>query len=168
MKVLEGFEWILQHRNIIQKEKKWLKTSKPPMLVGSFQVPNMRWRVWKLVFLTPTGQIDQKNTIETSDSMQKVFKNSLQSWKKWQLLGKISVQDNVNHMGISFLISLNNPLLKNVPHVGSFWHFIITCICVFVYFVFVFLYLHVWHMGISFLTSLNNPLLKNIPQVGGF
>ena len=39
----------------------------------------------------------------------------------------------VRHMGISFLISLNNPLFKNMPYVGSFWHFIICCICVFVY-----------------------------------
>merc|ERR1712173_111461 len=39
----------------------------------------------------------------------------------------------VRHMGISFLISLNNPLFKNIPHVGSFWHFVICCICVFVY-----------------------------------
>ena len=36
-------------------------------------------------------------------------------------------------MGISFLISLNNPLFKNILHVGSFWHFVICCICVFVY-----------------------------------
>ena len=28
-------------------------------------------------------------------------------------------------MGISFLISLNNPLFKNIPHVRSFWHFVI-------------------------------------------
>ena len=37
------------------------------------------------------------------------------------------------HMGISFFISLNNPLFKNIPHVRSFWHFVICCICVFVY-----------------------------------
>ena len=37
------------------------------------------------------------------------------------------------HVGISFLISLNNPLFKNIPHVGSFWHFVICCICVFVH-----------------------------------
>merc|ERR1711989_295194 len=36
-------------------------------------------------------------------------------------------------MGIKFLISLNNPLFKNMPHVGSFSHFLICCICVFVY-----------------------------------
>ena len=36
------------------------------------------------------------------------------------------------HMGISFLTSLNNPLFKNIPHGGSFWHFVICCICVFV------------------------------------
>ena len=36
------------------------------------------------------------------------------------------------HMRISFLTSLNNPLFKNIPHGGSFWHFVICCICVFV------------------------------------
>ena len=66
-------------------------------------------------------------------------------------------------MGMSFLISLNNPLFKNIQHVGSFWYFIICCICVFV-----FLYLHVWFMEISFLISLNNPLFKNIQHVGAF
>merc|ERR1712066_689460 len=38
----------------------------------------------------------------------------------------------IRHVGMSFLISLNNPLFKNIPHVGSFWHFAICCICVFV------------------------------------
>ena len=36
-------------------------------------------------------------------------------------------------MGIPFLISLNNPLFKNIPHVGSFCYLVIWCICVFVY-----------------------------------
>ena len=35
------------------------------------------------------------------------------------------------YMGISFLKSLNNPLFKDIPHVGSFRHFVIWCICVF-------------------------------------
>ena len=38
------------------------------------------------------------------------------------------------HMGILFLIPLNNPLFKNIPHIGSFWYFIICSICVFLYF----------------------------------
>ena len=29
------------------------------------------------------------------------------------------------------MISLNNPLFKNMPYVGCFWHFVICCICVF-------------------------------------
>ena len=37
-----------------------------------------------------------------------------------------------------FLISLNNPLSKNIPHVESFWHFVICCICVFCICIFVF------------------------------
>ena len=41
-------------------------------------------------------------------------------------------------MGISFLIPLNNPLFKNMPHVGSFWHLTIWCICVFCICIFVF------------------------------
>ena len=40
---------------------------------------------------------------------------------------------HVWHMEMSFLISLNNPLFKNMPYVGSFWQFVICCICVFVY-----------------------------------
>ena len=36
----------------------------------------------------------------------------------------------------NFLISLNNPLFKNIPLVRSFWHFVICCICVFRIFVF--------------------------------
>ena len=36
-------------------------------------------------------------------------------------------------IGISFLISLNNSLFKNIQHVGAFWYFVICCICVFVY-----------------------------------
>ena len=31
------------------------------------------------------------------------------------------------------MIPLNNPRFENLPHVGSFWHFVICCICVFVY-----------------------------------
>ena len=49
------------------------------------------------------------------------------------------------HMWISFLIPLNNPLLKNIPYVGSFWHCGLCCICVFVY-----LYLCLTHGNISF------------------
>ena len=47
-------------------------------------------------------------------------------------------------MGISFLIPLNNPLFKNMPHVGSFWHLTICCVCVFVYFVIVFVFFFVF------------------------
>jgi len=42
------------------------------------------------------------------------------------------------HIGISFLMSLNNPLFKNIPHIGSFWHFVICFICVFCICIFVF------------------------------
>ena len=65
-------------------------------------------------------------------------------------------------------ISLNNRLFKNMPHVGSFWQFVICCICVFVYFVFVMLYMRVWHMGTSLLIPFYNHLFKNIPHVGSF
>ena len=88
IKVLEGFDWILQHRNIIQKEKKWLKTSKPPMFGGSFQVPNMRWRVWKLVFLTAAGQIDQKNQLKQVTQCKKCSKTAAKVSKKVTTFGK--------------------------------------------------------------------------------
>ena len=34
---------------------------------------------------------------------------------------------------ISFLMSLNRWLFKNIAHAGYFWHFLICCTCVFVY-----------------------------------
>ena len=37
------------------------------------------------------------------------------------------------HMAISFLIFFYNPHFKNMPHIGSFWHFVMCCISVFVY-----------------------------------
>ena len=65
------------------------------------------------------------------------------------------------HMGISFFISLNNPLFKNIPHVRSFWHFVICCICVFVYFVFVFLvFARLTHGNIIFDTLEQSPFQK--------
>ena len=66
-------------------------------------------------------------------------------------------------MGISFLISLNNPLFKNI--VESFWHFVICCICVAMYLcicIFVFLYLCMRHLVISVLISLDQELSENI------
>ena len=46
----------------------------------------------------------------------------------------------MRHLGISVLISLNNPLFKNMPHDGSLQHcyyaefvYLCICICVFVY-----------------------------------
>ena len=57
----------------------------------------------------------------------------------------------VRHLGISFFKSLNNPLFKNIPHVGSFWHFVVGRICVFVYFVLVFfVFAHFTHANIIF------------------
>ena len=47
----------------------------------------------------------------------------------------IYVFAHLTHGSIIFYMSdLNNPLFKNIPHVGSFWHFVICSICVFVYF----------------------------------
>ena len=49
------------------------------------------------------------------------------------------------------MISLNNLLFKNIPHVGSFWHFVLCCICVFVYFVIVFfVFVRLTHESIIF------------------
>ena len=54
-------------------------------------------------------------------------------------------------MGISFLISLNNPLFKNILHNGSFWHFVICCICVFLYFcICIFVFVRLAHMIMIF------------------
>jgi len=49
------------------------------------------------------------------------------------------------------LIPLNNPLFKNIPHNGSFWHFVICCICVFVYFcICIFVFVRLAHMIMIF------------------
>ena len=70
------------------------------------------------------------------------------------------------HMGMSFFISLNKPLLEYTPHIGSFWQFVICCIYVIVYFIFVFVCLT--NGNINFWIPLNNPLFKNIPHIGSF
>ena len=58
------------------------------------------------------------------------------------------------HVWISFLIPLNNPLFKNIPHVGSIWHFVICCICVFVYLcICIFVFVRLTHVNIIFDTS---------------
>ena len=56
----EGFGLILEHGKVIQKEKKWVKTSKSPVFRGGFWVVFMRWQVQNLVFGTPADMIDQK------------------------------------------------------------------------------------------------------------
>ena len=58
-------------------------------------------------------------------TMQKseVNKRTFRSW----ILDRIS-----DHLGISFLTSLNHQLFKNTAYVGYFWHFVISGICVFV------------------------------------
>ena len=67
---------ILEHGKVIQKEKKWLKTSKSPMFRGNFQVLNMRWQVQKLVFVTPADMIDQKNQLREVAQCQKYSKTA--------------------------------------------------------------------------------------------
>ena len=78
----EGFGSILMHRKVIQKEKKWLKTSKSPMFSGSFWVPNMRWRVQKLVLLIAADMIDQKNQLREVAQCQKYSKTATEFEKK--------------------------------------------------------------------------------------
>ena len=76
------------HRKVIQKEKKWLKTSKSPMIRGSFQVPNMRWRVQKLVLLTAADMIDQKNQLREVAQCQKYSKTAAEVEKKVTTFGE--------------------------------------------------------------------------------
>ena len=73
-------------------------TSKSPMFRGSFRILNMRWRVQKLVLLTAADMIDQKNQLREVAQCQKYSKTAAEVEKKWQLLEKISVQGNVNHI----------------------------------------------------------------------
>merc|ERR1711911_228726 len=82
---------------------------------------------------------------------------------------RMSDRMDFGHLGISFLISLNQQLFRNIPYVWYSWHFnkavfvylylcICICICVFVY-------LTVGNLGISFLTFLNQQLFRNIAYV---
>ena len=71
MKDPEGFGLILKHGKVIQKEKKWVKTSKSPVFRGGFRVPNMRWQVQKLVFGTLADMIDQKNQLKQVTQCEK-------------------------------------------------------------------------------------------------
>ena len=93
------------HKKVIQKEKKWLKTLKSPMFRGSFRVPNMSWQVQKLVLLTAADMIDQKNQMREVAECQKYSKTAAEVEKKLTTFGEISVQDNVNHMFIRYIIS---------------------------------------------------------------
>ena len=45
---------------------------------------------------------------------------------------KSTVYLGLEHLGLSFFISLNHQLFKNEAYVGYFCHFVICCICVFV------------------------------------
>ena len=76
------------HKKVIQKEKKWLKTSKSPMFSGSFRVPNMRWRVQKLVLLTAADMIDQKNQLREVAQCQKYSKTADEVEKKVTTFGE--------------------------------------------------------------------------------
>ena len=78
----EGFGLILNHGKVIQKEKKWVKTSKSPVFRGGFQVLNMRWQVQKLVFVTPADMIDQKYHSKQMTQRQKCSKTAVEVEKK--------------------------------------------------------------------------------------
>ena len=73
---------ILKHGKVIQKEKKWLKTSKSPVFRGGFWVPNMRWQVQKLVFGTLADMIDQKNQLKQVTQCTKCEKSAVEVEKK--------------------------------------------------------------------------------------
>ena len=68
------------------------------------------------------------------------------------------------HTGISYLISLNPMLFKNIAHVGSFKYFLFvySCICVFMYLCICVFY--IWYTGMSYLISLNPMLFKNVAK----
>ena len=84
----EGFGLILVHGKVIQKEKKWAKTSKSPMFRGGFQVLYMRWQVQKLVFVTPADMIDQKYHSKQMTQRQKCSKTAVEVEKKVTAFGK--------------------------------------------------------------------------------
>ena len=65
-----------------------MKTSKSPVFRGGFQVPNMRWQVQKLVFVTPADMIDQKNQLKQVAQRQKCSKTAVEVEKKVTAFGK--------------------------------------------------------------------------------
>ena len=58
------------------------------MIRGSFQVPNMRWRVQKLVLLTAADMIDQKNQLREVAQCQKYSKTAAEVEKKVTTFGE--------------------------------------------------------------------------------
>jgi len=68
------------------------------------------------------------------------------------ILGQYSLQKYlcVWLMGISFLISLNNPIFKNIPRVVCFWYLVIWCICITYLCIFSFLFACLTHGNIIF------------------
>ena len=61
---------------------------------------------------------------------------------------------------MSYLISLNPMLFKNMAHVGSFKHFVFVYLRIFVF--------YILYKGMSYSISLNPMLFKNIAHVGSF
>ena len=72
------------------------------------------------------------------------------------------------YTGMSYLISLNPMLLKNIAHVGSFKHFVFVYLRIYVFMYLCICVLNIWYMGMSYLISLNLMLFKNIANVGSF
>ena len=58
------------------------------MIRGSFQVPNMRWRVQKLVLLTAADMIDQKNQSREVAQCKKYSKTAAEVEKKVTTFGE--------------------------------------------------------------------------------
>ena len=117
------------------------------------------------------GKVERRWKIPKREALCPVWPGCL--WIQQYLINAVIVSFvfflylRIWHMGMSFFISLNKPLLKYTPHVGSFWQFVICCIYVIVYFTFVFLYLCVWPMGISILIYPWTTLFSKIYHILG-
>ena len=74
--------------------------------------------------------------------------------------------DDALTIHIKYMDNSLNPLLKTVPCVESFWHFLICCICVLVYLYFCICSLGTWEYHFWYPWTIL--FFKNIPHVGSF
>ena len=85
-----------------------MKTSKSPVFRGGFQVPNMRWQVQKLVFVTPADMIDQKYQSKQMTQRQKCSKTAVEVEKSdsfWEKYPSSDFQPYIDLIYLPFILA---------------------------------------------------------------